>query len=85
MSLTNQFQSLLSESFAIMKLSFESSVLLLFILVFWAEAQDESEFLYLDPTENAPVIEFALTDKGDFRKSTKPKVVEFYNPFCVSF
>ena len=45
---------------------------------------DPNEYLYLDPTENAPVIEFSMTEKGDFRRSTKPKMVEFYNPFCVS-
>jgi len=43
---------------------------------------DASLFLYLDAEENSPVIEFFDADHGDFRSSRKPKVVNFYNPYC---
>lgn len=53
-----------------------------------------SEFLYFDPQENYPVMELvtaqagdenneARQSRGDFRLSDKPKMIEFYNPFCV--
>lgn len=50
-------------------------------------------YLYLDPQENAPVMELVTAragdedgeePRGDFRLSNKARVVEFYNPFCVS-
>jgi len=47
-------------------------------------------YLYADPNENnEPVIEFLKDSKhhgrGDFRRSRKPKLVEFYSPHCVRY
>lgn len=55
-----------------------------------AYALEDGDFFYGDAAANAPVIEFfpAMNDKpsrGDFRKSTKPRMVEFYHPYCVSY
>ena len=56
-----------------------------------------TNYLYFDPEENDPVMELVTAHtgdedgeesttpgRGDFRLSKKPKIVEFYNPFCVS-
>ena len=49
-----------------------------------------TDFLYFDPQENDPVMELVSAQeggeqqgRGDFRLSNKPKMIEFYNPFCV--
>jgi hypothetical protein len=53
------------------------------------EEPDQSDFLYANPKENDPVMEFFpatahLPMRGDFRTSVMPKMVEFYDPYCVS-
>ena len=72
-----------------MKIYVVQVLLLLALATANDEEPEDNEFLYLDADENEPVIEFLPAmrgnpSQGDFRESMKPKMVEFYNPFCVS-
>ena len=37
-------------------------------------------YLYLDDPDSKAILEH--TDQNDFEASTKPRVVEFYSPYC---
>lgn len=58
-----------------------SFVLTLFVLTNFPHAVLGSEFLY-DEEDGALVIEVKALDGLD--ASTKPRIVEFYSPYCVS-
>jgi hypothetical protein len=50
------------------------------LLAFLTSVFGSDQHLYLDD-DNAKVI-LEQTDKVDFEASTKPRVVEFYSPYC---
>ena len=85
----------LSPSFAMQRLLAALLIItvILDVSVVDVEAQGESlddQYMYLDAEVNSPVQDYVLASptqeaRGDFRKSKKPKIVEFYSPFCVSY
>jgi hypothetical protein len=44
---------------------------------------DNSKYLYRGDPEAGAVQEYTVQE-GNFEASTRPRVVEFYSPFCVS-
>jgi hypothetical protein len=47
------------------------------------EDDDNSKYLYRGDPDAGAVQEYTVHE-NDFMTSTRPRVVEFYSPFCVS-
>ena len=65
------------------KMSF-LGVLSIFFFSLWLATIDAAGYLYDDPDSSAPVQEYFSATKGNFQRSNKPRIVEFYSPSCVS-
>ena len=62
------------------------SILLVVIARAWLViAGDDDLALYLYEKDSNPILEYKGETENDFTKSTKPRIVEFYSPHCVSF